>query len=132
MRVVLDTNVLVSGLLSPGGPPGSIISAVLDGAIIVLVDNRIMFEYEDVLRRSKFGFDSRDVRAFLDFFQHESEFVTAKPFSTTLADPADLPFFEVATTAAADYLITGNTKHFPEEPWILSPRQFLRILFARE
>lgn len=132
MRVVLDTNVLVSALLNPSGPPGLIVNAVLDGAITVLVDNRIMFEYEDVLHRSKFGFDARDVRSILEFFQHEGEYVTATPSPTTLEDPADLPFFEVAATAEADYLITGNTRHFPEEHWILSPRQFLRILFARE
>lgn len=132
MRVVLDTNVLVSALLSPEGPPAAIVNAALDGTLTILVDNRILFEYEDVLRRDKFGFDPRDVRVFLEFFRHESEFVSATAAQLTLDDPDDLPFFEVARTAKADFLITGNTKHYPNEEWILSPRHFLRILYARE
>ncbi len=109
MRVVLDTNVLVSALLSPEGPPAAIINATLDGTLTALVDNRILFEYEDVLQRERFGFNPQDVRAFLDFFRHESEYVSATPVQLTLNDPDDLPFYEVAKTAKADYLITGNT-----------------------
>lgn len=132
MRIVLDTNVLVSALLSPGGAPASILNAVLNGTISVLVDNRILFEYEDVLHRSKFGFESRDVRSLLEFLRHECEYVAAASTSSTLDDPADLPFYEVALSGNADYLVTGNLRHYPDEHWILSPGQFLRVLFARE
>ena len=132
MRIVLDTNVLVSALLTPAGPPASIVNAVITGAIAALVDNRILFEYEDVLHRSKFGFESGDIRSVLEFFRHECEYVAAVSTSSTFDDPADLPFYEVALSGKADYLVTGNTKHYPDEDWILSPTHFLRILFARE
>ena len=132
MRVVLDTNVIVSALLSPAGPPAAIVNAALDGTFATLVDNRILFECEDVLRRKKFEFDPRDVRAFLEFFRHEGEYVSATAAPITINDPADLPFIEVACAAKADYLITGNTRHYPDHDWIVSPRHFLRVLYAAE
>ena len=132
MRVVLDTNVLVSALLNPERAPAAIANAALDGTLTILVDNRILFEYEDVLHRENFGFKPQDVRAFLDFFRHEGEYVSATATNITLDDPDDLPFFEVAKTANADYLITGNTKHFPDEDWVVSPRNFLKTLVARD
>lgn len=132
MRVVLDTNVLVSALLSPAGPPAAIVNASLDGTLAVLIDNRILFEYDDVLGRTKFRFDPRDARAFLEFFRREGEYVSATASPVTTKDPADLPFLEVAWAAKADYLIAGNTKHYPDRDWIVSARHFLRILYERE
>ena len=132
MRIVLDTNVLVSALLTPEGPPASIINALLAGTVELLADNRILFEYEDVLNRRKFGFEPRDVRSLLDFLKHECRYVAATTATSSFEDPADLPFYEVALSGNADYLVTGNSKHYPDKDWILSPRQFLHILHARE
>ncbi|TVQ38956.1 MAG: putative toxin-antitoxin system toxin component, PIN family [Spirochaetaceae bacterium] len=114
-EIVLDTNVVVSAMLNPGGAPGSILRAVLDGSFQLLVDNRIAFEYSDGLRLPKLRLDSADVQSFLDFVKHEAEYVTASPVGYRFEDPDDLPFYEVAKGGNAEYLVTGNRQHFPEE-----------------
>jgi len=112
MRVVVDTNVVVSGLLNPRGTPGRVVDLLLLGAVVPLVDDRILAEYHDVLRRPTFGFRARDVDTLLRFLRTEGEHVTAPPLRVASADPADLPFVEVAVAGAADALVTGNARHF--------------------
>lgn len=128
MRIVLDTNVLISGVLNPHGVPGSVVNAILDQRVTVLVDDRILFEYRDVLQRPKFHLASIHVQPFLEFFEHEGEYVTAGPTAARIPDPGDLPFYEVAVAGGADYLVTGNKRHFAREPFIVSPKEFITIL----
>ena len=113
MRLVLDTNVLVSGLLNPHGPPGRILDLVLAGKLRLVVDDRIADEYREVLLRPRFGFDPAAVAALLTFVEGESEWVSALPVAIALADVGDQPFAEVAIASAADFLVTGNPRHFP-------------------
>lgn len=112
MRVVIDTNVIVSGILNPHGSPGRIVNALLSEAITVLHDDRILSEYREVLLRPTFGFSSSDVDVLLDFVESSGEHVSAEPLALILPDPNDLPFLEVAASGSADALITGNIKHF--------------------
>ncbi len=132
MRIVLDTNVLLSGILTPHGAPGSVVNAVLDNRFTVLLDDCILLEYRDVLKRPRFAFPSHYVQALLEFFEHHGEHVIAGPRAFGVADPADLPFYEVAIAGAADYLVTGNDKHFPQEPLVVSPKAFVDLLRSRE
>ena len=129
MRVVIDTNVLVSGLLSPFGPSARILDLVLLGELTPVFDDRILAEYREVLARREFGFDPEDVRQLLHFFEVEGERVTAAPLAVTLPDPDDLPFLETAVAAGADALITGNIRHYPEEDrqgvTVLEPASFI-------
>jgi len=129
LRVVLDTNVLVSGLLSPFGPPGEIVRLVSSGSISLCLDARILTEYEEVLARPKFSFDQDDVLALLDFIDSRSEFVAAQPLSVRLPDTDDEPFLEVTVAASADCLITGNMAHFPPDTragaTVVSPAEFM-------
>ena len=112
MRVVIDTNVLVSGAINPHGPPGRIVDAILAEMLTVLYDDRILGEYRAVLVRPMFGFRPAEVAALLDFVELAGEAIVAGHLSAVLADPSDLPFPEVAVTGHADALVTGNTKHF--------------------
>ncbi|HWG49274.1 MAG TPA: putative toxin-antitoxin system toxin component, PIN family [Candidatus Acidoferrales bacterium] len=112
MRVVIDTNVLVSGIINPHGPPGRVIDFVVSLILTPLYDDRILSEYRDVLLRPVFGFRRNDVYALLDFVEFAGEHITAGPVSVVLSDPSDLPFVEVAIAGSADALVTGNTKHF--------------------
>lgn len=112
MRIVLDTNAIVSGLLNPEGNPGRIVDLLLAGEVTLLVDDRILAEYRAVLRRSKFRLDSADVSDFLDFLEAESERVAAPPLGLKLPDESDRAFLEVALAARADSLVTGNIRHF--------------------
>jgi putative PIN family toxin of toxin-antitoxin system len=128
MLVVLDTNVLVSALLSPFGPPARVLDLALSGEIRLAYDDRLMAEYREVLARSKFGFAPEDVADLLAFLEADGEPVTARPLPPELPDADDLPFLEVAAQAEAT-LITGNTAHYPTSfrgsVVVLTPAEFL-------
>lgn len=133
MRVVLDTNVLVSGLLSPHGTTGRVVDLLLAGQAVLLADDRILAEYADVLGRAKFGFRAEDVMDILDYLRATAERVTARPLDVDLPDAGDLPFLEVAATGGADALVTGNTRDY--EPTrgrhvvpVMTPAQFVTML----
>jgi len=131
MRVVLDTNVLVSGLLNPHGSPGRIMDLLLAGGIQVLYDDRILAEYLDVLARPQLEIDSSLAQAVVSYIRLSGERITAPPLiGETLPDPDDLPFAEIAVAGKADTLVTGNTKHFSKlkGATVLSPTQFLKQL----
>lgn len=131
MRIVLDTNVLVSGLLSPFGPPGEIVRLVSDGSITLCLDARIIAEYEDVLARPRFGFDHDDVSALLDLIDAAGEMIAARPLPVRLPDVDDEPLLEVVIGASADCLVTGNIAHFPHDARagavVLSPAEFMEV-----
>jgi putative PIN family toxin of toxin-antitoxin system len=115
VRIVIDTNVLVSGLLNASGNPGRVVDGLLLGDLSPVVDDRILAEYRDVLTRPKFGFDLAQRDRVMEFIDAISERVVAPPLSVQLPDPGDLPFLEVAACAAVDALVTGNMRHFPAE-----------------
>jgi putative PIN family toxin of toxin-antitoxin system len=129
MLVVLDTNILVSALLSPFGPPARVLDMALSGDIRAAYDDRLMAEYREVLARAKFSFAPEDVATVLAYLEADGERVTARPLPCVLADPDDLPFLEVAAQAEA-VLITGNTAHYPEtvrgEVRVVAPGEFVR------
>lgn len=112
MRIVLDTNVLVAGLLNPSGNPGRTLDLFLAGELTLLVDDRILAEYRAVLRRPKFGFDAGDVSDLLDHIEAESARVAAPPLGLELPDERDLPFLEVVVAGHAEALVTGNIRDF--------------------
>lgn len=130
MRVVLDTNVLVAGLLNPSRNPGRVLDLFLAGEVTLLVDDRILAEYRAVLHRPKFGFAAGDVSDLLDHIEAESVRVTAPPLDLELPDEQDLPFLEVGVAGSAEALVTGNARDFklPGAARILieSPADFLR------
>ena len=128
MKIVLDTNVIVSALLTPSGSPAAILNLVLRASATLLIDNRILFEYSDVLRRKKFNFPPFAIDALMDFIKAAAQFVTPTPTSIRLPDEDDRPFYEVAISGGADYLVTGNKSHFPRKAIVVTPKQFLDIL----
>lgn len=134
--IVLDTNVLVSGLLSPYGPPGRILDAIVAGGLTLVFDDRILGEYEDVLTRQEFGFDPQHIRALLRFFETEGRRVAARPLAISLPDRDDVMFIEVAVAGRADAIVTGNKAHFPKEGYggipVLSPAECLERLTQPE
>lgn len=112
MRIVLDTNVLVAGLLNPHGAPGRVLDAVLAGAHLLLLDDRIRAEYEEVLLRPRFGFSRADVKDLLQGLESSGESVAAPPLQVALPDPDDIVFLEVAVAGGAEALVTGNARHY--------------------
>jgi putative PIN family toxin of toxin-antitoxin system len=132
VRIVLDTNVLVSGLLNPHGAPATIVGLVAEGSLVVCYDTRILLEYRDVLHRARFGFDPAAVESLLMQIQADGEPVTARPLRQGLADPSDEVFLEVAVAAGVRWLVTGNLRHFPPTRsggvTPVSPVAFLQVL----
>ena len=125
MKVVLDTNVLISGLINPNGMPAKIINLLINQKMILFYDNRILEEYEDVLHRDKFKFTDDIINPLLNFIKSEGQFVAADPLSTVFKDENDKMFLEVAESAHADYTITGNKNHFPKINCIVTPKEFI-------
>ena len=117
IRVVVDTNVLISSQLTPHGPASVIVGLVLARALKPLVDGRILDEYEEVLRRADFNFSLADVLTFLARWKQVSVMIIAAPIPggvKGLPDPDDAAFLEVAYSGKAEVLVTNNLKHFPE------------------
>ena len=134
-RVVLDTNVLVSALLNSFRAPGRVLDLALAGELIVAHDDRILAEWQEVLRREKFGFAPADVDALLSFIEREGLKVNPPVLTARLPDPDDLPFLEVALAVEAA-LITGNLRHYPSEARgeaeVVDAGDFLRRWAARD
>ena len=129
MIIVLDTNVIVSGILRPYSKAASILRLVATGAITLAYDLRIFSEYRDVLNRPKFTFAKEDIDAFIDQVEKEGVLVSVMPLKFRLPDPEDESFLEVALAGKATAIVTGNKRHFPKKECegtrILSPAEFL-------
>ena len=129
MKVVLDTNVLVSGLLNSKGNPAAILTLALTGAVQVCHNKRILAEYAEVLARPRFKFDPIRVREVL--IKLEVDGLSFVPSNTilNLPDPDDEPFLDVALIASADYLVTGNMADYPPDKChglrVRSPAEFV-------
>lgn len=129
MDIVIDTNVLVAGLLSPFGACGEIVRMISAGELTLSFDARILSEYKEVLHRPKFGFENNKIAAFLGYIVYHGRAVAPSPLTLSLPDPDDEPFLEVTLASQAVYLVTGNQKHFPAERCkgakVISPNEFL-------
>jgi len=125
MKAVVDTNIFVSALMSAEGTPAKIVSLILNGKIKICYDNRIIFEYNDVLSRKKIGFYNEIINGLLEFIKQEGQYINAEYLKLNFNDETDKKFYEVFKSADADYLITGNKKHFPKENAIVTPGEFL-------
>lgn len=131
MEVVIDTNVLVSGLLYSNSPPGEIIDLVFSNSIIPVFDDRILYEYRDVLSRPKFAFSKLLIEDFLVAFTRLGRQTTGLHTHSILPDENDRCFYECTLTTTTKILITGNKKHFPasicQGVTIFLPMEFLAI-----
>ena len=124
MKIVMDTNIIVSAFLNPKGTPGEILSRVLTKKLILCYDNKIFSEYTEVLTRSKFGFDLELINDFLEFVRSSGEYIVAEPQKIKFTDEGDKIFYDVYKSSEAGYLLTGNARHYPQEKNILIPNEF--------
>ncbi len=113
-RWVIDTNVIVSGLLNPHGPPARVLDAVLDGRVKLAYDARILAEYRDVLHRPRLKLKPEKIRAFLTGLQNQMT-VTPRPLGIVGPDADDIVFVEAALATAEKTIVTGNLADYPSE-----------------
>lgn len=131
---VIDTNVLVSSLFSSSGAsnPRKVIEAVFQGWITPLYNDEIIEEYRDVLSRDKFRFSPVDIDNLISFFtRFGRDTARSKVETESFPDSDDIVFFEVTMSVVNAYLVTGNIKHFPQKPFVVTPGQMVEILRER-
>lgn len=131
---VIDTNVLVSALLTHNKQSATIrvMEAMFANKIIPLYNEEIIFEYEDVLHRSKFSFSEFDIRYYLETLKKVGIHSQRISSSELFPDPKDVVFYEVALSRDNAYLVTGNKKHFPQKPIVVTPAEMLEILSRQD
>lgn len=130
---VFDTNVLVSALMSrrADSPTVALLDYVLDGRIVLLFNEDILNEYDEVLHRSKFDFSDERIQAVINLVKtgiHLDPTVSDEDFP----DPDDRVFYEVALTKDDAYMVTGNLKHFPKSPIVVTPAEMIKIMTGRQ
>ncbi len=131
MNIVVDTNILVSGLLSPYGACGKIVRMISSGELSLSFDARIILEYGEVLKRPKFRLAEDKVTAFLEYIELCGKPTAASPLINSLPDSDDESFLEVAIASRVVCIVASNQKHFPaelcREVEVLPPSDFLTM-----
>jgi len=114
---VFDTNILVSALISHRSDTAVVLAlqTLLSGEVIPLYNDEILQEYEEVLHRERF---------------HLQDGIASERIHTdeSFPDPTDLVFYEVALSKEDSFLVTGNNKHFPKNPIVVTPSEFLKLV----
>lgn len=132
--VVVDTNVIVSAILKPAGLESEIVRLVAIRQIALRASIAIFQEYEEVLARPKFSkIQSDRIARLLGLLRNEAEMVAVSRRLTVCPDESDNRFLECAEAAAADFLITGNKRHFPslwKSTRVVNAREFLNAIRA--
>ena len=127
---VIDTNVLVSALLTqnPQSATVRVVDAIFAKKIVPLFDEEILEEYEDVLHRQKFGFSDSEIDLYLGAIRDGGVNVIRVMSDEIFPDPKDVVFYEVALALDGAFLITGNKKHYPNTPIVVTPAEMVEIL----
>ncbi len=132
---VIDTNVLVSAVLKRNSVPGLVLKHVFSGNLVPVFNDKILEEYREVLHRKKFPFSEEDVHIVLESLEEQGISIDAGKLDIELPDAKDVVFYEVVMEKRkkdSAYLVTGNIKHFPKEPFVVTPREMLEILDENE
>ena len=133
---VIDTNVFVSALLAKhaDSPTVTVVEMLFDSTVVPVFSKAILEEYSEVLHRAKFGFDPGTVDAFLQEVARRGILLEPGQTRIVLPDMNDVPFYAVTLAHGNDktYLVTGNLKHFPVKPFIVTPAQFLERIRQAE
>ena len=130
--VVIDTNIIVSALLSRymDASTVKVLEALFSSQIVPLYNDEILCEYEDVLHRKKFNFSENLIQLVIQSIRDNGISVERLTTGEDLPDPKDLVFYEVCMAKREEdsMLVTGNMKHFPARPFIITPNELLEIL----
>ena len=118
-------------MLKQSSIPGLVLELALSGIIIPVLNKEIVSEYRTVLMREKFHLNTEIVNDLIQTLEYYGEYIEPERLNIELPDPKDIIFYEVVMEKKKEnmtYLVTGNLKHFPAEPFIVTPRQLINIL----
>jgi len=132
---VIDTNVVISSMLKHSSVPGQVMDLAVAGTIVPLLNDEILTEYKEVLSRNNFGFQDSAIDDLIDLLKESGIFLERTVTEEAFPDPDDTVFYEIVMTARNTedaFLITGNIKHFPARPFVVTPREMLDIILNDE
>ncbi len=127
---VIDTNVIVSALITKHSDAATyrVLTHVFQGDIVPFYNDEIIEEYKDVLGRKKFRLSQSEIDSVVGFFYTYGIRMDRTPFHGIMPDEEDRVFYEICLTKEDSFLITGNLKHFPISPMVVSPGDFVRLM----
>lgn len=133
LYAVIDTNVLVSALLSKHSDTATVllVDRMIRGELIPLFSSETIGEYREVLNRKKFKFENTLIESLLSFISNFGLMMEPSETGEILPDMKDLPFYEIVMEKRKTddaYLVTGNQKHFPVKPFIVTPKEMLDLM----
>lgn len=134
IRVVIDTNILVSALLQPEGLPAAVLVLALSGQVQLCVSDPVFAEYDNVIRRPRFKRSADIIEGTLRSIRQLSNWVKPHLRVDACSDPGDNIFLECALAAEADFLVTGNQRHFPprwKKTRVISARELIELLMEQ-
>lgn len=127
---VIDTNVIVSALLThnPETATAKVLDYLAKGDIVIVHSEEILMEYVEVLHRAKFHFPEGKIKIVLALIMQKGIHADRLPYNGEMPDEKDRPFYEVSLSNDDSFLVTGNLKHFPTTPKVISPAQLVSII----
>ncbi len=127
---VIDTNVIVSALISknPLSATVKVFQAFMERSFRLLINEDIIEEYQNVLSRPKFKISSEQLSAIIAFIREEGIMTSRVHSEEFFPDADDAVFYEVALSKENAYVVTGNLKHFPKTPIVITPAEMLQLL----
>ena len=127
---VIDTNVLVSALItkSPESATAKVVKLLLDNGFVPLYDADIIAEYVDVLHRSKFPIRPEVADALISYILEHGVEASRLNFEEPMPDEDDRVFYEVTLSKEDSFLVTGNLKHYPTSPRVITPADFINLI----
>ncbi len=131
LRLVIDTNILISAALKPGGLQRTVLLLAITRPARLYVTEAILAEYREVLARPEFKIRRGLRQQLLQLIRNRAQLVTPARALQVAKDPDDNKFLECADTARADYLVTGNQRHFPKfwkQTKVITSREFIAIV----
>lgn len=130
IKVVIDTNVIVSAYITKNleAATSKVWEAVLQGKLTPIYNEEILNEYSEVLHREKFGIPEHLIKWALDKVVTNGVRGERVLSDESFPDPNDVVFYEVALSKEDAYLVTGNIKHFPKKPIVVTPAEMLKML----
>lgn len=130
-NVVIDTNGIVSAFLSSHDNVATVLvlNKLYRNEIRLYYSKEVLAEYKDVLNREKFKFDKREINRFINYVLEKGIVIEPEKINEELIEKKDLPFYEIVMDKSIkeSKLITGNIKHFPVKPFIMTPTEFIKI-----
>ncbi len=129
LKAVYDTNIIVSAVLHKDRLPASLLSLALEDKVRLFVSKELLKEYEGILKRPKFKLDEKEIEDLMKLIKRKS--IKVKPtkrLTIIKKDPPDNRILECALEAEADFIVTGNKKHFPFDKFheikVVNPQEF--------